>query len=346
MSLLDKLKKNSKIKESSILEESQFFNDKDMTTTAVPAINIALSGSVDGGLLPGLLMVAGPSKHFKSSISLVMAAAYLKKHSDAALLFYDSEFGSPKSYFQAFGIDTNRVIHSPITDIEQLKFDIMAQLSEIKKGDRVIILIDSIGNLASKKEVEDALSEKSAADMTRAKQLKSLWRMVTPHLTMKDIPLIAINHTYQTQEIYSKAVVSGGTGGIYSANDIWIIGRSQEKEGNDIAGYTFTINIEKSRTVKEKSKIPLTVMFDGGITKYSGLLDMALEFGYVIKPSMGWYQKVDPETGELVDGKYRAKDTNTEEFWGSLLTSTAFKDAIQKKYKVVVDAGLLEEDEE
>lgn len=210
MSLLDKLKKNSKIKESSILEESQFFNDKDMTTTAVPAINIALSGSVDGGLLPGLLMVAGPSKHFKSSISLVMAAAYLKKHSDAALLFYDSEFGSPKSYFQAFGIDTNRVIHSPITDIEQLKFDIMAQLSEIKKGDRVIILIDSIGNLASKKEVEDALSEKSAADMTRAKQLKSLWRMVTPHLTMKDIPLIAINHTYQTQEIYSKAVVSGG----------------------------------------------------------------------------------------------------------------------------------------
>lgn len=146
--------------------------------------------------------------------------------------------------------------------------------------------------------------------------------------------------------VLENGIVTHNTGGIYSANDIWIIGRSQEKEGNDIAGYTFTINIEKSRTVKEKSKIPLTVMFDGGITKYSGLLDMALEFGYVIKPSMGWYQKVDPETGELVDGKYRAKDTNTEEFWGSLLTSTAFKDAIQKKYKVVVDGGLLDEDEE
>src|SRR5690606_20064726 len=127
---------------------------------------------------PGLLLVAGPSKHFKSSISLVMAAAYMKKYSDAVLMFYDSEFGSPKSYFQAFGIDTNRVLHTPITNIEELKFDIMGQLEQIQRGDKVIFLIDSIGNLASKKEVEDALNEKSVADMSRAKQLKSLFRMI------------------------------------------------------------------------------------------------------------------------------------------------------------------------
>lgn len=344
MSLLDKLKKNSKIKESSVLEESQFFNGKDMIPTEVPAINIALSGSLDGGLQPGLLMVAGPSKHFKSSISLVIASAYMKKYDDAVMIFYDSEFGSPKSYFQAFGIDTNRVIHSPITDIEQLKFDIMSQLDQIKKGDHVIILIDSIGNLASKKEVDDALNEKSAADMTRAKQLKSLWRMVTPHLTLKDIPLVAINHTYNEMGLYPKAVVSGGTGGIYSSNDIWIIGRSQEKDGSDLSGYTFTINIEKSRTVKEKSKIPLTVMFDGGITKWSGLLDLAIESGLVIKPSMGWYQKIDPDTGELIDGKYRAKETNSGEFWESLLSSKSFNDSIKKKYKL--NMSLLESEDE
>src|SRR5690606_1466013 len=97
------------------------------------------------------------------------------------------------------------------------------------------------------------------------------------------------------------------------------------KEGSDIAGYTFTINIEKSRRVKEKSKIPLTVMFDGGITRWSGLLDLALEGGFVVKPSMGWYQKVDPETGELIGGKYRAKETNTEEFWEDILKNQKFK---------------------
>lgn len=337
-SLMERLKKNSKIKETASLLESKFFESKEQIVTDVPAINIALSGSLDGGLQSGLTVVAGPSKHFKSSICLVMAAAYQKKYDDGVILFYDSEFGSPQSYFEAFGVDTNRVIHTPITDIEQLKFDIMSQLQELKKGDHVMILIDSIGNLASKKEVEDALNEKAVADMSRAKQLKSLFRMVTPHLTMKDLPMVAINHTYQTLEMYSKAQISGGTGILYSANDAWIISRSQEKDGTELAGYTFTINIEKSRRVKEKSKIPLTVMFDGGITRYSGLLDLALEAGIVIKPSMGWFQKVDPATGEVLEGKYRAKDTDTAEFWEPLLKSKEFNDAVRQKFLLVHDA--------
>lgn len=346
MSLLEKLKKNSKIKETSVLENSTFFNEKDEVVTEVPALNIALSGSIDGGLQPGLLQVAGPSKHFKSSISLVIASAYMKKYPESVLMFYDSEFGSPKSYFKAFGIDTSRVLHTPITDIEQLKFDIMSQLEQIQRSDKVIFLIDSIGNLASKKEVEDALNEKSVADMSRAKQLKSLFRMVTPHLTIKNIPMIAINHVYQEIGMFPKAIVSGGTGGYYSANDIWIIGRSQEKEGNDISGYTFTINIEKSRRVKEKSKIPLTVMFDGGITRWSGLLDLAIEAGFVIKPSTGWYQKIDPDTGEVIENKYRAKDTNSADFWEPLLKSQKFKDFICKKYRLVMNDTILSEEGE
>lgn len=338
-SLMERLKKNSKIKETASLLESKFFEAKEQIVTDVPALNIALSGRLDGGLQAGLMMVAGPSKHFKSSICLVMAAAYQKKYDDGVILFYDSEFGSPQSYFEAFGVDTNRVVHTPITDIEQLKFDLMGQLQELKKGDHVMILIDSIGNLASKKEVEDAINEKSVGDMTRAKQLKSLFRMVTPHLTMKDLPMVAINHTYKEQgSMYPRDVVSGGTGGIYSSNDIWIISRSQEKEGTELAGYTFTINIEKSRQVKEKSKIPLTVMFDGGITRYSGLLDLALEAGMVIKPSMGWFQKVDPTTGEVLDGKYRAKDTNTAEFWEPILKSKEFNDVIRHKFLLVHDS--------
>ena len=151
--------------------------------------------------------------------------------------------------------------------------------------------------------------------------------------------MVCINHTYKEQgSMYPRDVVSGGTGGTYSSNDIWIISRSQEKEGTELAGYTFTINIEKSRRVKEKSKIPLTVMFDGGITRYSGLLDLALEAGMVIKPSMGWYQKVDPETGEVLEGKYRMKDTNTAEFWEPLLKSKEFNDAIRQKFLLVHDA--------
>jgi len=334
MSILDKIKKGTTIKDSAILANSKFFTKKDMIPTSIPIINVALSGRLDGGLTPGLTMWAGPSKHFKTAFSLLMAKSYLDKYEDAALLFYDSEFGTPQSYFDTFGIDTNRVLHTPLTDVEQLKFDIMQQLQNVERGDHLIIVIDSIGNLASKKEVEDAMDGKSVADMSRAKQMKSLFRMVTPHLNMKDIPLVVVNHTYKEIGLYPKDIVGGGTGSYYSADNIFILGRQQEKEGTEIVGYNFIINVEKSRYVKEKSRIPVSVSFDGGLSKWSGLLDVALESGHVIKPSNGWYSKVDKETGEVEDKKWRIKDTDSKEFWLPILTSKSFYDYIKNKYSM------------
>ena len=334
MSVMDKLKKNSKIKFTKELNKSEFFTEKDMVSTDVPMVNVALSGDPDGGLTSGLTVLAGPSKHFKTSFALLMAAAYLKEHEDAVLLFYDSEFGSPQSYFEAFGIDTSRVLHTPIVDVEQLKFDLVSQLDNIDRGDKVVIVIDSIGNLASKKELEDALNEKSVADMSRAKALKGLFRMVTPYLTMKNIPLLAVNHTYQEIGLFPKSIVSGGTGIYYSADNIWILGRQQVKKGTEIQGYNFVINVEKSRFVKEKSKVPISCSWEGGIEPYSGLLDVALAGGYVTKPSMGWYAKVDHATGEIIDPKVREKDTLTKEFWDPIFKETDFKKFLKSYYQI------------
>jgi RecA/RadA recombinase len=275
-----------------------------------------------------------------------MAKSYMDKYEDAALLFYDSEFGTPQSYFDSFGIDTNRVIHTPLTNVEELKFDIMQQLQGVERGDHLIIVIDSIGNLASKKEVEDALDGKSVGDMTRAKQMKSLFRMITPHLNLKDIPLVVVNHTYMEIGMFPKAIVGGGTGSYYSADNIFILGRQQEKEGTEVVGYNFIINVEKSRYVKEKSKIPVSVSFDGGISRWSGLLDIALESGHVIKPSNGWYSKVDLETGEVEDKKYRIKDTDTKDFWLPILMQKSFVEFVKNKYQVATTDILNMKDED
>ena len=333
MSIMDKLKKNSKLKATEVLSESKFFNEKDMVKTDVPMINVALSGDIDGGLSAGLTVLAGPSKHFKTSFALLMAAAYMKHHKDAVMLFYDSEFGSPQSYFNQFDIDPTRVLHTPITNVEELKFDLVNQLENIDRDDHVIIVIDSIGNLASKKELDDAMNEKSVADMSRAKALKGLFRMATPYLTMKNIPMVAVNHTYMEIGLFPKAVVGGGTGLYYSADNIWIIGRQQDKKGTEIQGYHFVINIEKSRYVKEKSKIPITVSWEGGVEDYSGLLDVALAGGYVEKPSNGWYAVVDQETGEL-GNKVRYGDTLGQFFWIDIFNKTDFKEFVKKQYSI------------
>ena len=346
-SLMEKLAKNSTIKATSNIMDSKVFGKKEMAPTPVPMVNVALSGRIDGGLTPGLLMLAGPSKHFKSAFALLMAAAYQKKYPEAVVLFYDSEFGTPQSYFESFDVDMDRVIHTPITDVEQLKFDIMQQLDGLDKKDKVCIVIDSIGNLASKKEVEDAMSGKSVADMSRAKQMKSLFRMVTPHLNLKDIPLVAVNHTYKEIGLYPKDIVSGGTGAYYSADAIWIIGRQQEKVDKEIAGYHFIINIEKSRHVREKAKIPVSVTFEGGISKWSGLMDVAEAGGYIVKPKVGWYEAVDPSTGEvLCDKMMRAKEiVDNKEFWLMMLEKTDLASFIKEKYTMATKS-LLEDDSE
>lgn len=332
--LMDKLKKSGSIKASDILSKSVFFVSKETIPTDLPILNVAFSGDLLGGLIAGVTIFAGESKCYKSFLAIYAMKAYMDKYPDSIALFYDAEFGIPTAYMESMGMDLERIIHIPVTNLEELKFDIVQRLESIERGDKVFIMIDSIGNLASKKEVENALNENSAADMTRAKEIKSFFRIITPHITMKDLPCIIINHTYKEQGMFPKSVISGGTGVMYSANTAFIITKAQEKVGTDIVGYNFTINIEKSRFVKEKSKLTFQVLWDSGINKYSGLLEIALESGHVIKPSNGWYSRVNVDTGEVEDKKYRLKDTYTKEFWNEILDSKSFQDFVKRKFQL------------
>src|SRR5256885_13422399 len=132
MSLKERILKNSTISLTAPLSESKVYNERKVVRTRVPMINVAFSGKTDGGITAGLSIFAGPSKHFKTGFTLLAASAFLEAHPNGIILFYDSEFGSPDSYFASLGVDPDKVIHSPITNIEELKFDVMAQLDELK----------------------------------------------------------------------------------------------------------------------------------------------------------------------------------------------------------------------
>lgn len=331
--LLAKLKASSIVNDTSILMDSDTYS-KNLTLvdTGVPMLNVALSGKLDGGFASGLTVFAGESKRFKTLFVLLCAAAYLRKYPDAVLLFYDSEFGTPQAYFESLHIDPARVLHTPVTTVEELRSDIANQLKTISKGDHVFIMIDSIGNLASAKEVNDAVDNKSSADMTRARQIKSLLRIITPQLTLKDVPCFVVAHTYATMEMYSKEIVSGGRGVMFSADSVFIIGRHTDKDDSGVAGYHFIINVEKSRFVKEKSKVAIGVSFAGGVEKNSGLLETAVELGFVNKLPGGWY------TFKGDDVKHRATEFMDDTLASVLHKAPAFRLAIENRFKVAYNA--------
>ena len=463
--LLDKLNKAAKVKTSSILKDSIYFTTNETCHTDLPILNIAFSGDLDGGLTPGVTVLAGASRSFKSLLALYSMKAYLNKYEDAIALFYDSEFGTPADYLSSMGIDTERVVHIPVTNLEELKFDLVSRLEAVERGDHVFIMVDSIGNLASKREYENAVNENSAKDMTRAQEIKSVLRITTSHITMKNLPCIVISHVYAEQGMFPKTVISGGcvvagtlvatdrglaaiehvkegmlvrthqgmkpvktvwtpetleegkpavwrlvfsdgfkltcsashklldtagnwieakdmvdasgdvkplmfrgldgaklrlvdavelgekpvydlevedahsymhpnglishnSGVMYACNTAFIITKNQIKDGTELAGYTYNIHIEKSRFVREKSKLPFDVTYSEGINRFSGLMEIALESGHVIKPSQGWYQR----KGD--DSKRRLKDTQTDEFWEPILQDQTFKDFVKRKYKL------------
>jgi hypothetical protein len=210
--LINKLIKNSPTKTTSILSKSSFFKDKDNIPTDLPILNIAFSGSPNGGMLSGLTTFAGESKTFKTLLGLYCVKAYLDRYDDAVCIIYDSEGGITPDYLDMQGIDPNRVIHTPIEHTEMLKFDLVKTLKELDRDDKVIVLIDSIGNLASLKELEDAENEKTVMEMQRAKGFKALFRMITPGLIAKDVPCIAIAHSYETMCLAGETLIKTSEG--------------------------------------------------------------------------------------------------------------------------------------
>jgi hypothetical protein len=177
-------------------------------------------------------------------------------------------------------------------------------------------------------------------DMQRAKQLKSIFRMATPYLSQKNIPMIIINHTYDDMEGWGGQKVSGGTGAYYSSDTIFVIGRSQEKNSKGLRGYNFNINIEKSRFVKEKSKIPITVLFEGGIDTFSGLIELAEEGGFIKRVGESHIRTFLNETDKEKVFIKGAKEEVKRTWWTKVLQHKPFKEFIENKYQLTFVSAL------
>jgi hypothetical protein len=70
---------------------------------------------------------------------------------------------------------------------------------------------------------------------------------------------------------------------------------------------------------------------------------MALESGHVVKPTNGWYSRVDQETGEVGE-KFRIKDTDTKEFWLPIITSKSFQEWVKNRYQISHGSIISDED--
>ena len=322
-----------------MMDASNYGDKEVICQTNVPMLNVMLGGDLDGGITCGVTQIVGDSRTFKTNLIIEMIASYLDHDPTAICVFFDCEFGAMKAFENRCGDNINRIIHIPFEDLEDLKFQMTKMLDDVKRGEKVIFFIDSISQVASKKEVANALVSNEAKDMTRAAEMNSFFRIITPKLNIRNIPCYVVNSYYaDTASVYAEPIVKGGKQSFLSSDSLWFVTRSQDKDDatKELLGWNFNYSMMKSRFAKEKAKMTIHVTYKGGIDPLSGMVELAKECGYLLVPTQGFYQFNAALLGAgTPDKKYRLKEIMSDpSLFDGILKSPGFRQYVKSKYSL------------
>lgn len=319
----------------SIIEHNTFSEISEHIPTGNFLLNAVISGSLRGGIPNSRsLGLVGDPETGKTYLCLNFAREMQKLNYD--VVYCETEAAVDRAAVRKFGIDTMRFRYQPIKTVNQFKtftVNLIKMVSEARaagQNPKIALFLDSLGMLATEKEIDDATEGKGAMDMgLKAKQLRQMFRAITLDLAANKIPLICTNHT-TTGGIGSYTgptkESAGGDGPIFAMSTLLFLSKKFETEGVDKVKTGVILNIKprKSRNVIPKN-ITMHVGFIGGANPYVGLEEYVNWEGcgidrgkiYTVKeyekeglkngyPFTHTYDDVDKETGEI-------KKTVTEE---------------------------------
>lgn len=261
----------------SVMSNSSFSDVTEWIDTGNYHLNACLSGSLFGGWPNNRsCSIAGPSGTGKTY--LVLNSIRRAIDMGYSVIFYDSEAAVDKTLMKKFGINTDKVNYQPINTVQEFRSSVTTITKRMQEAKRdgaelpkMMIILDSAGNLATQKEIDDAVSGSEKSDMTRSKILKSIFRIIMTPMADLKIPFIFTNHTYQTQDFISRQVAGGGTGPEYAASIVLFLNKAQLKDSSgEKAGIVVTAKPNKNRFAKPQS-IKFHLHFSEGMNRFVGL---------------------------------------------------------------------------
>ena len=258
------------------------------------SLNALLSGSIYGGIASNKrICLSGESGVGKTLYLLQIVKSFLDKNEENVVVYFDSEASITLTQLIQFGIDNNRFIVIPVSTIEDFRSQATRVLDSYqerygKGGEtRMLVALDSLGNLSSKKEVEDITSGKDARDMTKAQLNRGAFRVIGLKCSVLNVPLVVTNHTYDIVGAYVPTKeISGGAGLKYVADQIVMLSKSKLRDDDkEVVGAIIKAKLYKSRQTIEQKEVETRLFFDKGLDKYYGLMDVAIKYGIFKKGS-------------------------------------------------------------
>jgi RecA/RadA recombinase len=255
--------------------------------------NGLLSGSLSGGLPSNkITALAGESATGKTYFALGIVKQFLDTHPEAGVLYFESESAIPKELIESRGIDSKRMVILPVVTIQEFRTQTIKILDAYLETEQkpMLIVLDSLGNLSTTKELEDTAAGSETRDMTRAQIIKACFRVLTLKLGRANVPLIVTNHTYDVIGAYMPTKEMGGGSGLkYAASSIIYLSKKKDKEGTEVIGNIIHCKNQKSRLTIENKMIDVKLGYQSGIDRYYGLLEFGEKHG-VFKRSGNRYE--------------------------------------------------------
>lgn len=255
--------------------------------------NAVLSGSIYGGV-PNNKITALAGEHSTGKTFLVLGVVknFLDVNKNGIVVYFDTEAAVTKEMLIERGIDTKRVIKSEQVTIEGFRtkaVNILDSYMQMPEEDRypLLMVLDSLGQLSSIKEINDMSKGEDKRDMTKAQLIKGAFRVLTLKCARAKVPFLVTNHIYAVPGAYIPTKeMSGGSGLKYVASTIVFLSKKKERDkDNNIVGNIIKIKMEKNRLSKENSVVEAKLSYDKGLDLYYGLLDLAQKQNLVKKVS-------------------------------------------------------------
>ena len=247
--------------------------------------NALLSGSIYGGLASNkITAIAGESATGKTFFIMGMVKSFLDANPEAGVLYFESESAITKQMVIDRGIDPSRMVILPVTTVQEFRtqsLKVLDKYLETPEGQRapMMLCLDSLGMLSTTKEVEDTAEGKETKDMTRAQIVKATFRVLTLKLGKAKVPMIVTNHTYDVVgSMFPTKEMGGGSGLKYAASSIVYLSKKKEKDGTQVVGSIIHCKNAKSRLTVENKVVDVRLMYERGLDRYYGLLELALKY--------------------------------------------------------------------
>lgn len=353
--LKDAFKALDKMNEdSAILSENALSVVTEWIDTGCMALNGIISGSLFKGVPKGRITgLVGPTGSGKTLILNKIIANAQKKDPDVWGVVWDSENAYDPQMAINVGANPDKIKVNPVATIEDCRNQIATFIDNIiekpELHGKIVIGIDSLGNLASAKEIADAEKGKDAVDMgMRAKAIKSMLRIIPYKCSKANISLIYTNHIYDDPASMYPSLIknqAGGKGPSYLASLLIQLSVTQEKiesgekeETIKIANKVKGVRL-KALTVKNRDIPPIldTYMYlnyKTGLYKYSGLLELAEAYDVIERQGNTYILK---ESGEKLGFRKSFRDDHKK--WEKIIPLLDV--ALQKELVYSSEAELL-----